>query len=260
MESSPRHFQYILYGIVPLVAILGTWEWAVRMQYISSLALPLPSAVLTECVSQLTSPAFLSNWSKTLTVWSISLLFGLTTGLLLGFASGSSRAVALTLLPLLGYFRSVPPIALFPIALVAMGPGNIPIGLVATVGAALYVFPGTAEAARQTANRFVDLATILGANRIQFLVKFVAPGAALHALASSRVAATYAFAVCVAGEMVIGGRYGVGAAILDLSERYRLEEAYAYVLYTGIVGVVIDFAFARIARLRVLGFSSTTKY
>ena len=61
-----------------------------------------------------------------------------------------------------------------------------------------------------------------------------------------------AFAVCIAGEMPIGGRTGVGAAVLDLSERYRLEEAYAYILAMGLVGLVIDLVFASITRLQIV--------
>jgi ABC-type nitrate/sulfonate/bicarbonate transport system permease component len=61
-----------------------------------------------------------------------------------------------------------------------------------------------------------------------------------------------AFAVCVAGEMLIGGRTGVGAAVLDFSERYRLEEAYAYILAMGLVGLSIDLVFARITRLQIV--------
>lgn len=252
MESSKKHFRYVCFGTLALALIFVAWELIVRTGVISSLALPLPSKVLVECTRQITSVEFLSNWLRTLRVWSISLGIGLLIGLMLGFASGASKPVALVLMPFLGYFRSIPPIALFPVAMIAIGPGDLPIGLVAALGAALYVFPGTAEASRQIANRFSNLAKILGADRTRFLVHFVAPGAAVQAIASSRVAATYAFAVCVAGEMIIGGRYGVGAAILDLSERYQLEQAYVYVLFTGIVGVLIDVIFSRVTHLRII--------
>lgn len=185
-------------------------------------------------------------------MWFVSFVSGLSVGLLLGFMAGASKRTSLILLPVLGYFRSIPPIALFPIALIAIGPGGLSVGLVASIGAALYVFPGTAEAARETAERFGQLSRILGSNRRQFLRLFVAPGAAVQALASSRIAATYAFAVCIAGEMIIGGRTGVGAAILDFSERYRLEEAYAYILYTGLVGLLIDLIFANVSKIRFI--------
>ena len=40
--------------------------------------------------------------------------------------------------------------------------------------------------------------------------------------------------------------------IASLSERYRLEEAYAYILAMGLVGLSIDLVFARITRLQIV--------
>lgn len=253
MEGGKKDIRYITYGLILLAAILAVWELLVRNGLISTLALPLPSKVFATIGNEITSPVFLNNWVRTLTVWAVSLSCGLLVGLVLGFVGGVYRGIYLAMLPFLGYLRSIPPIAMFPVALVAIGPGSFSIGTIAAIGAALYVFPGTAEAARQSAERFYQLAAILGARRSQFLRVFVAPGAALHALASSRIAATYAFAICVAGEMIIGGRAGVGAAILDRSETYHLEEAYAYVLCTGLVGLVIDAVLTRISKVNVLG-------
>ncbi len=252
MGSRAKSFRYFLLGLALVLLILFVWEGAGRLGFISQLALPLPSHVLIAAARQLFLRRFWANWYGTLIVWLISWSTGLTLGLLLGFFAGASEKVSFILLPALGFFRSIPPIALFPVALIAIGPGGLPIGVVAAIGAALYVFPGTAEAAKTATQRFSHLAKILGSNRLQFFSTFVIPGAAIQALASSRVAATYAFAACVGGEMIIGGRSGVGAAILDFSERYYLEDAYAYVLYAGLVGLVIDTIFARLNRLRLI--------
>ena len=88
----------------------------------------------------------------------------------------------------------------------------------------------------------------MACKRLPFLRHFVAPGTAIHAIVASRVAATYSFAACVGGEMLIGGRKGVGAAILDLSERYELEEAYVYILLAGLIGVLIDAGSAKMSK------------
>jgi ABC-type nitrate/sulfonate/bicarbonate transport system permease component len=250
MASRSKNFRYVIWSAAPLLALLLLWEAAGRIGAFSKLALPLPSKVLIAVIHEATSPVFIANWGRTLGIWIVSLFVGLVIGLCLGFASGANRALGLTILPVFGYLRAIPPIAMFPVALIAIGPGGLSIGLVAALGAALYVLPGTAEATRQVTAQYWELAFVLGTKKGKFLRLFVAPGAALGALAASRIAATYAFAVCVAGEMIIGGRRGVGAAILDLSERYRLEEAYAYVICTGIGGLLIDATFTRIADSR----------
>jgi ABC-type nitrate/sulfonate/bicarbonate transport system permease component len=56
--------------------------------------------------------------------------------------------------------------------------------------------------------------------------------------------------------MIIGGRTGIGAAILDLSERYELEEAYLYVVFVGVIGLLIDSASNRLAERLGAGHAS----
>lgn len=237
------------YGVVLFVALFALWEFIGRSKLVDYLVLPLPSSIILAIPNLVTSDRFLTNLFLTLSTWLLSLVLGLIFGLMLGFVSALDIRLNYLFNPILGFFRSIPPIALFPISLIAIGPGAIAIGVVATFGACLYVFPGTATASRQTSERYTELAHILGCSRWQFLTRFVAPGAILHIVASSRVAATYSFAVCVAGEMIIGGRTGIGAAILDYSERFKLEEAYAYILLTGIVGVLIDLLFQSTTRI-----------
>jgi len=241
-----------LIGVLLIGVLLAIWETVVRTGWISPLALPLPTGVVGSAAELALTAEFWRNWGQTLGVWGAAFAAGTGAGLALGFAAGVSERAWLILLPLMGYLRAIPPIALFPVALVAIGPGALSIGVVGSLASALYVFPGTADAARESASRHRELAAILSASKPAFLRHFVAPGAAVQALASSRVSATVAFAVCVAGEMLIGGRTGVGAAVLDLSERYRLEEAYAYILAMGLVGLLIDLVFARITRLHIV--------
>jgi NitT/TauT family transport system permease protein len=206
-----------LTGLLLIALVLAIWEAVVRIGWVSPLALPLPTGVVGSAAELVLTAEFWRNWGQTLGVWGAAFAAGTGAGLALGFAAGVSERAWLILLPLMGYLRAIPPIALFPVALVAIGPGGLSIGVVASLASALYVFPGTVQA-----------------------------------LASSRVSATVAFAVCVAGEMLIGGRTGVGAAVLDFSERYWLEEAYAYILAMGFVGLVIDIVFARITRLQIV--------
>jgi len=197
-----------LIGVLLIGVLLAIWETVVRTGWISPLALPLPTGVVGSAAELALTAEFWRNWGQTLGVWGAAFAAGTGAGLALGFAAGVSERAWLILLPLMGYLRAIPPIALFPVALVAIGPGALSIGVVGSLASVLYVFPGTADAARESATRYRELAAILSASKPAFLRHFVAPGAAVQALASSRVSATVAFAVCVAGEMLIGGGRG----------------------------------------------------
>jgi ABC-type nitrate/sulfonate/bicarbonate transport system permease component len=250
MDRGTSRFGEIISALLSVACGAICWEAAIRLGLISSLAVPLPSAVICIGLPELLTRPALEHFSVTLAEWAVSFLVGGAAGVLLGFVVGVSSRTSILVEPLLSFLRAVPPIALFPVALVALGPGKLSIAAVATVGAGLYVFPVTADAAKLVAANLRELATLLGASRLRFLVTFVMPGTVLYALAAARVAATYSFAICIAGEMVIGGRRGVGAAIMLASERYSLETAYAYILSTGVVGVFIDYIAHKIVAAR----------
>jgi len=224
-----------------------SWEFVVRAGLLPEVAVPRPMAVIARGVALLGSSTFWTNWAITLRTWFLAMAVGLLVGLLLGFLAGAIRIFALAVTPTLGYFRAIPPIALFPVALIVFGPGAVPIGIIASITATLTVFPVTAQAAGEAAARYEDLGTVLNCSRLTFLRLFVIPGAMFQTVAASRVAATASFIVTVAGEMLIGGRIGVGASILDASERYVLEEAYWYIALSGVLGLLIDLGFSRVA-------------
>ena len=237
-----------LAGLLSFFILLLLWQWGVATGLLPGLAIPEPRGVAFAGIELLAGSVFWENWRKTLSLWSAALAVTLIVGLGIGLAIGTSRFVRSFLMPPLSYFRSIPPIALFPIALVAMGPGDLSISVVAAMTAILYVVPGTAAGAGETASRYDDLRATLDISTIDWFRHFLLPGALYQVLAAVRVAATAAFAVVIAGEIVIGGFQGVGAAILDHSEQFHLEEAYWYVASTGLIGLGIDSLFGRLER------------
>lgn len=240
MGRREGQFQSLYLGLIPIAILLAVWEIAGRAGWFSRLVLPLPSGVFSALGSEMVEGGLVRNWLRTASIWFPSWVLGMALGLALGFIASISATATRIVWPFASFLRALPPITLFPVALILLGPGALPASVVATVGGALFVFPTVQEAAVENANKFEALATMLGLDRINFLWHFVGPGALLQALAASRIAAAYAFAVTVAGEMILGGRSGVGAAILDFSERFRLEQAYAYIISAAAIGLVVD--------------------
>lgn len=229
-----------LWAVALLSAIIVTWELSVRAGYLSELVVPRASAVLSHSMVMIGDSRFWNAWGWTLVEWFWSLSAAGVIGTIVGLALGASRSLEAAVMPLLAYLRAVPPIAVFPIALVAIGPGRLPIATIAVAAAVLYMVPGVAMSAQESSRRYRELASVLNANRMQWLFVFVGPSAVVHALASLRIGATLTFAVCIAGEMIIGGSHGVGASILLHSERYELEQAYFFIVCCGMVGLLID--------------------
>lgn len=249
MGRGVSRIQRIVYGAGLLLILGGVWEVLLRFGKVTSLVVPMPSAVVVKLCRLMLDSEFMANIVTTCGHWLVALIIGILVGGSIAMLAGTIESVSASISPAAGFIRALPPITIFPVALLALGPGGTAIVLVAAVGAAAYVFPGAAVAAAQSAAKYRNLAFVLNCSSTQFLRFFILPGAAIHLLTSARTAATYSFAICVAAEMVIGGVRGVGAAILDNSLLYRLDVAYAYILFTGLLGIAIDFVFGLFGRL-----------
>ena len=256
MDKTKQKLWTIIRSIIVLLFIIGLWEVLFIFGIFREITIPRPIAVFQVGVNLILGSVFALNITATIIHWLIALILGLLFGGTLGIFSGLSYGVSNITSTPLAFLRAMPPITLFPIALIALGPGGTPIIVVAALGAALYIFPGTFTSTKEASKRFEDLGQVLGCNRLQYIVNFVLPGAAIHVLSSTRVAATYAFAICVAAEMVIGGSRGIGSAILEYSELYMLEHAYVYVIFAGLVGILIDTVIGLINRLSIISHSS----
>lgn len=248
MDRSKQRLWSLTAGAALVALCIAAWEVACRAEWVSPLAMPSPSSILWEAGRLLADAQFWSNWTHTLFVWVVSLIGGLALGCILGFVTGSNYAARCALSPCLAYVRAIPPIVLFPIAMIAMGAGDTPIMVVATLSAALYIYPLVAAAASAVVRQYRELGQVLGVTGPGFLYRFVIPATLVTTVSAARVAATLTFIVCVAGEMLIGGRLGVGAAIVDLSERFLLAKAYGYIVYAGLLGITIDAIGAAVSR------------
>ena len=167
-------------------------------------------------------------------------------GLLIGFLSGLNSKIEQLILPITAFLRSIPPIALFPVFLILLGPGSLPIIVAGVLGVIIYVFPIAFQSSESIKNNYKDLGHVLKMSKYKFIKDIILPGTLINSFVSSRIAASYLFAVCIGGEIIIGGRKGIGAAILEHSEKYQLEEAYFYIIIAGLLGLVLDLAISKI--------------
>jgi bicarbonate transport system permease protein len=187
---------------------------------------------------------FFVNVLFTLAKWAFAFGIGTTLGLFIGFISGINKGVEQFLLPLSSFLRSIPPIALFPVFLILLGPGHVPITLVGVLYVAIYVFPIASQSAESARSRFYELSAVLKLSRAEFLRTIIVPATVVSTIVSSRIAASFLFAIIIADEIIIGGNKGIGAAINENAQKYLLEESYFYIVTTGVLGLAVDLVLA----------------
>jgi NitT/TauT family transport system permease protein len=246
LGKNKRNIFYYSKGLIVILIFFGCWEFVIRFGWIDDLVLPMPSKMLTESFEFFSVKEFYINFFSTLINWIVSFVTGMILGLFVGLLSGINSKIEQLILPISAFFRSIPPIALFPVFLILIGPGKLPIIIVGIISVIIYVFPIANQAAETIKNKYYDLGFILQLSRYDFLKSMVIPGTIISSIVSSRIAASFLFAICIGGEIIIGGKHGIGAAILEHSEKYQLEEAYLYILIAGVLGLILDLVITKI--------------
>lgn len=227
-------------GFVLILIILIIWECFGYLGLFSNLVLPRPSNVLRQGFHLIQTRLFYQHVLLTLINWGIAFVVGTIIGLLLGFISGVNKNFELLILPTSAFIRSIPPIALFPIFLILTGPGKYSIIIVGILFVTVYIFPIASQSAETARSKFEELSTILNLSKKEFIQTIIIPATLISTIVSSRIAASFLFAITIAGEIIIGGSKGIGAAIIENTGKYQLENAYFYILFTGMLGLFID--------------------
>jgi NitT/TauT family transport system permease protein len=228
-----------------LMAILLLWEFVCRVLGISEFVLPTPSAIFSALI-QYWGPIMSNAWR---TYWTTMIGFGLSivVGVALGFVIGSSRLAYAAAYPLLTAFNAVPKAALVPILVVWFGIGAGPAILTAFL---ISFFPITVNIATGLATlepELEDVLRVLGAKRMDVLLKVGLPRSMPYFFASLKVAITLAFVGTTVSEMSASNE-GIGQLLLSAGSQSRMPLAFAGLFVIGAMAMAMYELFSWLER------------
>jgi NitT/TauT family transport system permease protein len=243
-------FRHRPLGFVPplvFVALIALWELGSRTGYISSIALPAPSAAFA---------AFL-DLVRTGTLWQhlgaslVRLTLGWTLGTILGIAVGLGIALfpvlRAGLAPVVAALFPVPKIALLPLFIVWFGIGEG--SKVATIlfGAFFPTVIATYSGVDNVDRNLIRMGQSFGLSWTSIVAKIIVPGAMPAILSGFRISVSIAIVLLVAAEM-IGAQYGIGAYILMAGALFAVEQLIAGVAMLSVIGLAISWLIGRAER------------
>jgi sulfonate transport system permease protein len=225
------------WGVV-FLAILA-WEALVRSGILHFDYLPPPSSVLRGFGDLLQSGALLGDVLHTLGVALLAAAIGIVGGGLLGAAIGLLPPVRALTNSSIDMLRSLPVIALIPVAILLWGPEFRTEVLVAAYAATWPVLVNTASGVQNVHPRLYDVAQTFQLSRAERLRKIVLPVATPSLLVGSRLAVVTALVVAIVAEMLANPQ-GVGWGIMRAQQGLRPERMWAYAITSGILGFVVN--------------------
>ena len=217
--------------------ILGIALW-----WLGSLAgvkLPTPPEVV-ESAARLLSDGTLqgdivASLTRVLTGFVLGTALAIPVGCLMGWYV-TARAI---IEPWVQFFRTIPPLAIIPLAIVLLGIDEAPKILVIFLAAFLSCVISTFQGVVNVDKTLINAARVLGAKDGRIFVKVIIPASTPFILVGMRIGLGSAWATLVAAEL-IAAQQGLGYRMQAAQLYYDLPTIFVGLITIGVLGLIMD--------------------
>jgi nitrate/nitrite transport system permease protein len=165
-----------------------------------------------------------------------------------GFVLGMSPLMQRALDPFIQILKPISPLAWMPIALYTIKDSSISGVLVIFICSIWPMLINTAFGVASVRREWLNVARTLEVNPVRKAFLVILPAAAPTILTGMRISMGIAWLVIVAAEMLVGGT-GIGYFVWNEWNNLSLTSVIFAILMIGIVGMLLDLAFARLQRM-----------
>ena len=209
---------------------------------------PAPDAVAEAFRAELASGRLLEDTVASLYRVAWGFVTAVVAAVPLGLVIGRHALTRAALMPWVNFFRSLSPIAWIPFAIIWFGVGDPPAIFIIFLATFFQVVLATAAAAGSVPKVYYRVAEDLGLRGRHVLFHITLPAIMPQLVTALRVAIGVAWMVVVAAEM-IAVRSGLGFLIVDARNGLRMDLVVCGMITIGAIGIGLDIAFARLARI-----------
>lgn len=229
-------------------ALVVVWWLAFDAQWVSQKLLPSPWATVQSLWESVRSGAmskdFLSTLNRTLSAFAIAAVAGIPVGILFGSNQKIYRSIEF----LVDFFRSTPATAMFPLFLLIFGIGDFAKIAVAAFAAWLVVVFNVAYGVMNARQTRILAARVMGASSWRVFRDVMFFESLPQTFIGLRMAVSVALVVIIVAEMFIGSSDGLGRRIIDSQQVFDLQQMYASIIASGVMGYGVNLFFLAIER------------
>lgn len=216
--------------------------------------LPWPSAFLDAMNAMALEPDRRSGdylfWLDTvasLARLSAGVLIAALTALVLGIGIGLIPHLGATLAPFVAALSMVPPLAVLPVLLIALGTGEVAKVALIAIGIAPFLVRDIAFRTRELPQELLIKAQTLGASTWQIVVRVVLPQILPRLLSALRLALGSAWLFLIAAE-AIASTEGLGYRIFLVRRFLAMDVILPYVVWITLLAFLMDGLLAAVSR------------
>ncbi|HEY8545557.1 MAG TPA: ABC transporter permease [Acidimicrobiales bacterium] len=233
--------------LLGIAVVLAAFEVAPRVGVLPGSSFPTSSEVLVAMADLAGTAELWGALGDTLGSWAWAMLLAAAVAVPLGLAMGSSRVVERLLRPTVEFLRPVPSIALVPVLVLVYGTEP---ALTVALGAVAAAFPLLFQAMYGVADVdpvALDMGRAYGLGRFRRAWRITLPSCAPYLATGLRIAGSVALILVVTGEYAVGVA-GLGREVYVAQSAGAYDEAYAWVVLTGLLGMAVNLGFGALER------------
>jgi NitT/TauT family transport system permease protein len=237
-QTRQRSTQRRLLAYNLLAATLGIGLWWL-CSYFKLAGLPGPQAVVTRAGQLIANGTLFTDAAASIQRVLIGFAIGTALAIPIGFLMGWYTWARGLMEPYVQFFRTIPPLAMIPLAIVFLGIGEVPKVFVITLAAFLVSVISTYQGVVNVDKVLINAARVLGAGDAQVFRKVVIPASTPFILVGMRTGLGAAWSTLVAAEL-IAAQEGLGHRMQQAQVYYDLETIFVALITIGITGLVMD--------------------
>jgi sulfonate transport system permease protein len=234
-------------GWLVVGAAVGLWELLIVTGVIDFEYMPPPSEIAVSLADLASSGVLAESVGHTLEVTLVSSGIAIAFGIAFGAALGLLDPVRRYTQGTIDVLRTIPVVALMPVALLIWGPGAKAEIIVASFGAAWPITLNTAAGVRLVHPIKRDVARTFRLSRSEALRKIVFPVAMPSILVGARLAVVTALVISIVAEMLISPE-GIGYGLVFSQQALQSDEMWAYAVVAGIMGYLLNVLLLQLVR------------
>jgi NitT/TauT family transport system permease protein len=235
----PRRSVPLTMLMINIVAVVfGISMWALVTAY-GVVGLPTPLAVARQAVIQAQSGLLWSDALASLGRVFTGFALGILVAIPVGFLMGWYKVARAIIEPYVQFFRTIPPLAIIPLAIVTMGIDETPKIFVIFLASFLSSVVATYQGVISVDRTMINAARVLGANDFTIFRRVIVPASLPYIMVGVRIGLGSSWSTVVAAEL-IAAQSGLGFRMQQAQLYYDLATIFVSLISIGLLGLIMD--------------------
>jgi NitT/TauT family transport system permease protein len=227
-----------MFAVNVLAVLAGILFWG-AVTSPGMVGLPGPIAVASQAIAQAENGQLFSDALASVGRVLTGFALGVIVAIPVGFLMGWYRVARAIIEPYVQFFRTIPPLAIIPLAIVTMGIEETPKIFVIFLAAFLSSVVATYQGVISVDKTLINAARVLGAGDFTIFRRVIIPASTPYIMVGVRIGLGSSWATVVAAEL-IAAQSGLGFRMQQAQLYYDLPTIFVSLIAIGVLGLIMD--------------------